>query len=119
MGTFTGGGSAIPQEDRDIYQRAKSAKELPDDISSSSQEYSNNYSNPAYIDGRNSNGVTLDSCLEELSRNWTTDSGKTMISKMQEINDSINESLNSLSAALSSVTDITVKITYTEELEDV
>ena len=119
MGTATGGGPAISQEDRSIYQANALSKSLPDDISKSSNSFHSDYANPAYETGRNSNGVTLDSCLEELSRNWTTDSGKTMISKMQEINDSINESLNSLSAALSSVTDITVKITYTEELEDV
>ena len=112
MGTFTGGGPAISQEDRSVYQANALSKSLPGDISKSSDSFHSDYANPAYETGRNSNGVTLESSLNNLAENWTTDSGKRIIAEMRNLNADINSSLQSMKSTLLDVTGVTVEITY-------
>ena len=118
MGTFTGGGSAAYYNDNPIALNAKQADELPGQINKSSDSFHSNYAPPAYETGRNSNGETLESSLDKLSKNWTTYHGKEIIKEMQNLNADINSTLNSMKSALTDVASVTVEITYTESVEE-
>ena len=106
MGLFSRG------EQNSVRQNKKLANELPGKVSTSSNSFKMDYSNPAYETGRNSNGETLASSLDKLAENWTTDSGKRIIAEMRNLNADINSSLQSMKSTLLDVTGVTVEITY-------
>ena len=108
----------ILDEDK-IKENAKNAKELPNSIKKESEKYNKKWSNPAYEKGTNSNRRTLENCLGDLSKNWTTENGSLVVEEMYRLNDDINSTLNSMKSSLLSLTKVTMDVSYVETEEEV
>ena len=104
-------------DEETISKNVKEVKELPTSIKKESEKYTNKWEKPAYETGKNSDGRTLETCLDELSKNWTTDNGLLVTEELKTINEEINATLQSMKKELLSISKITMNTSYKEDDE--
>ena len=98
---------------------AKRIKELPGTIKKESEKLTKKWSKPAYETGANSNRRTLEMCLEELSKKWTTDNGMVITEEMTRLNEDINSTLHSMKSSLLNISKVGMNVNYTKSDEEV
>ena len=104
-------------DDEKISENEKKVKETPTTIKKDSEKYTKKWEKPAYETGKNSNGRTLETCLNELSKKWTTDNGLLVTEELKAINEDINSTLQSMKKDLLSISKITMKTSFKEDDE--
>ena len=104
-------------DEETISNNNQKVKNLPAEIKKDSVKYTKEWENPAYVNGTKSNRRTLEICLDDLSKKWTTENGILIVEEMKNLNDEINESLKSMKSTLLSIANVTIETSSTERDE--
>ncbi len=104
-------------DDETIANNNKKIKELPAEIKKESEKYTKSWENPGYEKGEKSNRRTLETCLEELAKKWSTENGCLVVEEMNRLNEDINAVLKNMKSTLLSIAKVTVETSTTESDE--